>query len=117
MITKIYHSFLFALNGLKTTWREEHNFRLEILAGAVVLFCIIFFDFTFIETTFSVLAIVMVLTAEIVNTAIEDLCNKVEPKHDSIIAKIKDTMAGFVLIVCLGAFAVGVLVFYNHFVG
>jgi diacylglycerol kinase len=117
MITKIYHSFIFALNGLKTAWKEELNFRIEIFVGIVVVFCILFFKFSFIETTFSVIAIIMVLISEILNTAMEDLCNKVQPEHDPIIGKIKDTMAAFVLVSSLGAGIVGILVFYNHFIG
>jgi diacylglycerol kinase len=115
MLTKIYHSFLFAKNGLLTTWREEHNFRIEILVGFVVVFFIIFFDFTFVESALCILAITIVLIAEILNTAVEDLCNKVEPQHDPIIGKIKDTMAAFVLVSCLGAGVIGLLVFYHHF--
>lgn len=115
MLTKTYRSFIFALNGLKTTWREEQNFRIEILIGAIVVFFIIFFDFSFVESVFSILAITIVLAAEIVNTAVEDLCNKIEPQHDSIIGKIKDTMAAFVFVSSLGAAVVGFLVFFNHF--
>lgn len=115
MLTKIYRSFVFAWNGLKTTWQEEQNFRIEILIGVIVVFFIIFFDFSFVESVFSILSITIVLTAEIVNTAIEDLCNKVESQHDPIIGKIKDTMAAFVFISSLGAAVVGFLVFFNHF--
>jgi diacylglycerol kinase len=115
MLTKIYHSFLFAWNGFQTTWREEQNFRVELLIGIIVVFFILFFKFSFIESAFSIIAITIVLTAEIINTAVEDLCNKVEPQHDSIIGKIKDTMAGFVFVACFGAFIIGLLVFYNHF--
>jgi diacylglycerol kinase len=115
MLTKIYHSFLFAWNGLKTTWQEEHNFRVEILIGVIVLFFIVFFNFTFLETIFCVIAITLVLSSEIINTAVEDVCNKIEPQHNSIIGKIKDTMAAYVLVSCLGATIIGILVFYNHF--
>ncbi len=115
MITKIFHSFLFAWNGLKTTWSEEQNFRIEILVGTIVIFFIVFFDFTFEESSILILAVTLVLIAEIINTAIEDLCNKVEPQLDPIIGKIKDTVAAFVLISCLGSFVVGCMVFYHHF--
>lgn len=116
MLTKIYHSFTFALNGLKTTWKEEQNFRIEILIGAIVVFCILFFKFSLVETLFSVVAVTIVLISEIINTAVEDLCNKVQPEHDPIIGKVKDTMAAFVLVSSLGAGIVGILVFYNHFI-
>lgn len=115
MLTKIFHSFTYAVNGLVTTWKEELNFRIELFFGLLVVICIFVFNFNFIESIFCVFAIIMVLTSEIINTAVEDLCNKVEPKHDQIIAKIKDTMAGFVFVTGFGAFIIGIVVFYHHF--
>jgi diacylglycerol kinase (ATP) len=56
------------------------------------------------------------LSAEIINTSIEDLCNKVEPEYDPVIGKIKDTTGAFVLVAALGSVLVGVLVFYSHFI-
>jgi diacylglycerol kinase len=115
MITKIYRSFTFAFNGLKTAWREEYNFRVEVLLAIILVFLIFYFEFSFIESIFSLIAIIWVLFAEIVNTAIEDICNKIEPQHDSIIGKIKDTMAASVLISVSGAVVIVVSVFYHHF--
>lgn len=115
MITKVLNSFSFALKGLSTTWQEEHNFRIEILAAIAVIFSVFYFKFTFIESALVILVITIVLSAEIMNTVIEDLCNKVEPSHDPIIAKIKDTSAAFVLVSVLGSFILGLFVFFHHF--
>ncbi|MSU45406.1 MAG: diacylglycerol kinase family protein [Candidatus Zambryskibacteria bacterium] len=115
MLQKSINSFLCAYRGLKTTWVEERNFRIEVFAFTVVTFFIIYFKFSFVETAFCVLAMTLVLSAEIVNTAIEDLCNFVEPEHNYIIGKIKDTMGGFVFVTVLGAITIGILVFYTHF--
>lgn len=116
MIGKIIKSFIFALRGLKATWKEEQNFKIEVFIGLGVILSIFYFDFTFEEKIFSILAIIIVLAAEIINTAIEDLCNKVEPMTDPVIAKIKDTSSAFVLVSSLGALIVGILVFLNHFI-
>ena len=99
-----------------TVWREENNFRIEVVSGFVVIFFIIFYHFSFIEAGLCVVAITIILSAEIVNTAVEDLCNKIEPKHDKIIAKIKDTIGTSVLVSIAGAIDLGVLVFYHHFI-
>ena len=115
MITKVFHSFLFAWRGLLTVWNEEHNFRIEIVVALLVIFSIFYFQFSFIEAVLCIIAMTIVLSAEIINTVIEDLCNKVEPHHDQIIAKIKDTSGAFVLVSVLGAIIVGLLVFYHHF--
>ncbi|MES3004629.1 MAG: diacylglycerol kinase family protein [Patescibacteria group bacterium] len=115
MIQKTINSFRYALRGLKTTWSEEHNFRTEVFATVLVVISIFYFDFTFVEAAILVLAVTLVLCAEIINTVVEDLCNKVEPSHDPIIAKIKDTSGAFVLVAVIGAVVAGVFVLLNHF--
>ena len=115
MLQGLINSFRYALRGLKTTWVEERNFRIEVLITAVVSFCLIYFRFTFTESALAVLAITLVLSAEIVNTVVEDLCNKIQPEHDYVIGKIKDTMASFVFVSVAGALVVGVIIFYVHF--
>ena len=108
-------SFKFAWNGLKTVWREEVNFRIEVLAGLLVTFCLVYFQFSFEESAFCLLAVTIVLCSEIINTVVEDLCNKVQLNHDPVIGKIKDMMASFVFVSCLGALITGLIVFSHHF--
>ena len=115
MLKKSFNSIFFAWNGLKVTWREEHNFRIAVLATILVIFSIFYFHFSFVESAFCILAIIVVLSAEIANTAIEDLSDMVDSNLNPLIAKIKDTMAAFVLVSVFGAFVLGVLVFYHHF--
>lgn len=117
MIKRILKSFVYAARGLGIVWREEFNFRLEILAGAIVLATAYFFRFTYIESAFVVLAVTAILCAEILNTAIEDLCNKIEPNQNDAIRKIKDTAAAFVLIAIIGAIFLIAFAFSNHFLG
>lgn len=114
MITAI-KSFRYAVRGLTTTWKEEQNFKIEVFVAIAVLFYAFYFSFTFAETVFCLLAVVMVLVAEIINTIVEDLCNKIQPNQDPVIEKIKDMSAAFVLITVMGSIAVGVLVLINHF--
>ena len=112
----LYKSFLDALKGLCTVWREERNFRIEITIAIIVIFIAAVNNFSLVEWLFILTATTIVLTAEIVNTSIEDLCNKIEPGEDTVIGKIKDTMAAFVLVSAAGAAIIGVITFTNHFV-
>ena len=115
MLKRWLRSFWWAVHGFHTVWQEEKNFRIEAIVGVFVLIAAAVFRFSCGETGLVVVAIVIVLTGEIVNTAMEDLCNKVQPKQDRDIAKIKDIMAAFVLLSALGAIALGLLTFGNHF--
>jgi diacylglycerol kinase (ATP) len=115
MIGQIKRSFGYAIQGLRTTWREEHNFRIEVVVAFIVVCAMIYFKFTFIESILCILAIVLVLSAEIVNTAIEDMADLIDANPNPLVGKIKDTMAGFVLISALGSAIIGTMVFYHHF--
>jgi diacylglycerol kinase len=115
MLQKTINSFVYALRGLRTTWKEEHNFRIEVWCSVILFFCLYYFQFTMIESVLCILAATIVLCAEIINTSIEDLCNKVEPQYDPVIGKIKDVTSAFVLVAVLGSILVGIFVFYSHF--
>jgi diacylglycerol kinase len=109
-------SFKYAWNGLKTVWNEESNFRVEVFVGLLVVVASIYFNFNFYEVSLVIFAVTIVLVSEIINTIVEDLCNKIELLQDPIIGKIKDMSAAFVLVGSIGALIIGLLVFYNHFV-
>jgi len=111
----LYKSFLDAINGLKTVWREERNFRIETTLSVFVLSFAAVFGYSLFEWALVIIAIVIMLSAEIVNTALEDLCNEVEPGYDVGIKKIKDAMASFALVSSFGAFILVSISLISHF--
>ena len=111
---KLIQSFGFAVNGIVAVWREERNFRIEVTMAGVVSAFGIYLEFTKLEWAIILVCIAAVLAAEILNTAVEELCNKIEPNINPIIGKIKDMTAGLVLIVSLFSVVIGVMVFTNH---
>jgi diacylglycerol kinase (ATP) len=115
MLDKFFKSFIHALRGFKTTWNEERNFRTQVVMASLVILGAYFFHFSYTEFSVIVIAAALVLSGEVINSAIEDLCNKIEPGHDSEIAKIKDVMAAFVLILSAGAFVLGIISLIHHF--
>lgn len=111
---KLIKSFGWAINGLRTVWREEVNFRIESSIAFLVLIAAYYLNFSLLEWIFIIGCIGAVLAAEMLNTAVEDLCNKVEPNTDPIIGKIKDVMGGFVLVVSVVALMIGLIIFYHY---
>jgi diacylglycerol kinase len=103
-------SFKWAQNGLKTVWIEEKNFRIEVYMASLAMGLGLGLDLSNVEFIIIIFACLFVLMAEIVNTAIEDLCNKIEPRDDFYIGKIKDTMASFVLLGAIGSVATAVII-------
>jgi diacylglycerol kinase len=70
-------------------------------------------DFTATEKAVLFLAIGTVITAEAVNTAIENLTDLVSPQKHPLAANAKDAAAGAVLLSAIAAAAVGISIFGN----
>ena len=61
-----------------------------------------------------VLAIVIVLATELLNTAFEHLCDVVQPELHASVKAAKDVAAGAVLVTSIGAAVIGAMVFWPH---
>ena len=103
-----------AIKGIVTAWREESNFGLAITGVLIALIISVYLQFSPLESALFLVASGLILGAEMINTAIEDLCDKVEPKQDPIIGKIKDVMAGSTFIVFIFSFLAGVCLVFSH---
>ncbi len=108
-------SFGYALKGMQTLVKSEPNAVLHIIAAAIATAFGFYLNITSTEWLFVILAIVLVFAAELFNTAIEVLCNFVEPAHHPQIKKIKDLSAGAVLMLSVGALLIGLIVFIPKF--
>lgn len=100
-----------AFNGLKIASLEERNFQIHIVIGIVAIVFGLALEISRVEMMLLIVAVVMVLASEAMNTALEDLCNIVGPHPDPLIGKVKDISAGFVLISVLGAITIGIMIF------
>ena len=114
-ISKRLQSFKHAFRGIATLFATQHNAILHLIATITVGVLGLFLGLSLIEWAIIALTIAAVLAAEAFNTAIEFLGDAVSPDHHPLIGNAKDVAAGAVLIVALGALAVGLLVFVPHF--
>ena len=110
-IKKRIKSFIYAFNGFRVMWIEEHNFRIHILATALVLVASIIFKISTIEWLAVVFAIGFVISFEIINSAIENIADMISPEKNNKIKKIKDISAAGVLVSAITAFVIGIIIF------
>lgn len=108
---KKIESLGYAIKGLYVAWQEEHNFRFEILWAVLAISLAFILRLSQIEFIIIIFMIGFVLATEVLNTALEELCDKFQPTHDPHIAKIKDLAAAAVLISSLAALIVGLIIF------
>ena len=104
-------SFRFALTGLRQTVRTQRNFRIQLVLGTIAIGMGVGFSLTLLEWAILVLTIVIVLSGELFNTALEALVDLVSPEFRPLAKTAKDCAAGAVLVSAIGSVAVGLLLF------
>ncbi|MFH1145654.1 MAG: diacylglycerol kinase family protein [bacterium] len=107
---KFFRSCRYAWRGIGIAWKQN-NFRLQVLAAAIVIIAGWLFSFNWIRWMMVVIVICLVLMAEMFNTAMERLLDVLEPRLHDEVRTIKDMLAGAVLVVVLGAIVIGLLMF------
>jgi len=110
----LLNSFSAALKGIGTALASERNMKIHVGILLLVVAVGISVDLNIGEWGLVAMAIGLVLTAELMNTAVETLVNLVEPRHNPLAGKIKDIAAGAVLVAAITAAVIGVIVFYKY---
>lgn len=106
--------FHHALRGLRSVWKEERNFRIQMVSALLILLVGWAMSFTVAEFFAVCMMICLVLGAEILNTIVEDAFDLLHPSNHATVGKIKDMAAGLVLVQSIGAFAVGTVILLRH---
>lgn len=110
----IKQSFVYAFRGILFCIRHEKNMRIHICVTFYVMFFSLFYDFSRVEYALLLIVCTIVLSLEMINTAIEVVIDKVSPQY-SALAKIgKDVAAGAVFISAGVAVVIGLVMFWDY---
>lgn len=112
---KLIKGFGYAIKGIGLAFREQLNLKIHFLAVAIVIGAGIFFELNTTEWAIIFVTFGLVITAEMLNTAIEYLVDLVSPNYNVQAGKIKDVAAGAVLISAITATVVAAFIFGNKF--
>ena len=90
----------YAIEGLRFAFKTEPNLWIQFTIG--IFFAI--FDFVTNQWILSVANLIfmsLVMSLEVVNTVVENICDIIQPEYDKRIKVIKDLSAGAVLVASL----------------
>lgn len=107
-------SFRYALQGLRFALITQHNFRIHLVAAMAAVGLGFFWRISADDWRWVVMAIAIVLAAELVNTSFEHLCDVVQPELHASVRVAKDVAAGAVLICSIASAVIGVMVFWPY---
>ncbi|GAA5083157.1 hypothetical protein GCM10023210_01380 [Chryseobacterium ginsengisoli] len=94
--------------------KSERNFQIEVFAFFINLLLIFYLKLSTIDTVLVLTVSFGVLIAEIFNTAIEKICDIIQPEFDKRIGFIKDISAGAVILMTISSIIVGILVYWKY---
>ena len=110
-ITRRIKSFCFAIEGIITFFKTQHNAWIHSLALIIVVVLGFVLKVSDNQWCILSLAIALVFITEMVNTAIEFLTDIVSPDYNLKAKKVKDVAAGAVFIASTAAVVIGVIIF------
>lgn len=115
-LTRLNNSFKYAMEGLSFAIKENQNIKIHIIIAILVLIFGLILGLTRYEIFGVSVLIVLVISAEMINCAIEEVVNLVVNEHRKEAKVAKDVSAGMVLIVSMFALIVGFFIFIPHIV-
>lgn len=114
-VVKIIGSFRNAFRGVRDAFRHDLSFRLEVFGGcAIFLFIIIFWPLRIYELLFLLLSYALILMTELMNTAVEQILERLHPERHELIGRGKDIASAAVLMAFTFLSFICVLIVLRH---
>ncbi len=108
-----FRSFVYAFNGLRLALAQR-NMRVHLACAVLALVSGLLLHISLTEWCLVAGSIGFVISAEVVNTAIEHFVDMVSPQRQEQAGKVKDLAAGAVLVAAVTALAIGGMIFGKH---
>jgi diacylglycerol kinase (ATP) len=86
----VWRATLWSLKGLRSAWAVESSFRLEVYLFLLLAPIGLYFGGSPLEKAWLVGCMLLVLSAELLNSAIEALIERYGPEHHELAGRAKD---------------------------
>ena len=107
----IYVSIYIAIKGLLLAIKRERSMKYHLIFGTLACILGLYLRIDRIEWMFVIISISMVITAETINTAIEESIDIFVKGYSEKVAIAKDVSAGAVSVTALNALIIGAIIF------
>ncbi len=113
-VKRFIKSFHYAIQGIHYALHSDQNIIIHLFAAFAVILLAIFLDVSPFEMGILGVTILVVISAEMVNSAIEKMVDLITKEHRAEAKIAKDVSAGMVLLTSLGSAIIGILIFLPH---
>ncbi|MDE6473357.1 MAG: diacylglycerol kinase family protein [Ureaplasma sp.] len=112
----IVRKFAYALYGLKTSLKEEKSLVIHLVIAILTFIISGVLKINITQWAIIVTMVGVVISSELMNTAIENTVDLISFKYNINVKKIKDIAAAATFILALAAIVVGLLIFVSRIV-
>lgn len=113
-ITRIIKAFTYSMDGFKATYKSEAAFRQEVWLAAVLIPLSIILPFSWRDTVTLISAMLLVLIAEMLNSAIEAAIDRISLEKHPLSKQAKDIGSAVVLISLLNLALFWIVICYTQ---
>lgn len=113
-LKRMIRSFNFAISGIIQALKTEPNMKIHFIIAFLVLFASLLLNFSRVEMVILLLTVGMVITAEMINTALEKTIDLITDDYQPLAKLVKDVAAGAVLVTAVIAVVVAYLLFFDR---
>ena len=116
-LRKLFESANFAINGILHASKTQRHMRYHFYAVILVLLLSFLLGINRMEFLVLLVLAIIVLSTEMLNTALEEVVDVLFSEYDKKAKIIKDVAAGAVFITALGAAVIGYIILYEPLKG
>lgn len=114
--TDKWKRFLYAWSGIIMAVKEETHMKIHVIAACVVMILAFLFHLSAQEWLILLVVIALVISLEMINTAIERAVDLVTKEFHPLAKAAKDIAAGAVLVAAVIAAIVGAIIFLPYII-
>ena len=107
----IINSFKYAFNGIYLAFQKERNLKIHFIIMLLVIVAGIIFKISAFEWIICIILFGLVISLELINTAIETTVDIAMPEINEKAKIAKDVAAGAVLVSTISAVIIGLIIF------
>lgn len=111
-LKRVISSFFYSLEGIKDTFKSENSFKLECFVLPLAIAFIFVIKVTIIAKIFMISSLVFIFIAELINTAIETVVDRISEENHILSKKAKDIGCSIVFLSIVHALIIWTMVLF-----
>lgn len=109
-------SFKFSMNGLKYAYKNEQSMLVHLLATIIAITLGIIFEISNFEWIITIFLLSVTASLELLNTAIEAVCDMVTTEYNELAKIAKDTASASVFFTSMLGFVSALIIYVPKFI-